>query len=426
MRAHVQAAPVRDVREVAPTFPAMHSSSRVVDAVPSTGLSTPVLVLMAIACGLCAGGNYFNQPLLHSISVSLQVSQAMAALTVTMAQVAYAAGLLFLVPLGDKLERRSLAVGLMLLAALGQFTSGFAVNFAMLSVGTLMAGLFSAAAQILVPMAAVLADPARSGRAVGILMSGLLVGILTARSVAGLLSDVGGWSLVYRLAGAVMLVVALALRMTLPTSRNAEPGSYAEVMTSMLTLVRKYPRLRSRSLLGALSFASVSALFSTMALLLSGPDHELSDAQIGLVGLVGVAGAFMANIAGRLADKGLDQATTAVSVGILLLSWVPLWLAADNLVWFLVGMLTIDLALQGVHISNQNAVFRLVPHARSRVNSVYMTSYFAGAASGSAIGTAAWGLGGWPATCAAGVVLALLTCVAFAHDRRLAGHTQAV
>lgn len=381
---------------------------------------------MAIACGLCAGGNYFNQPLLHSISVSLQVSQAMAALTVTMAQVAYAAGLLFLVPLGDKLERRSLAVGLMLLAALGQFTSGFAVNFAMLSVGTLMAGLFSAAAQILVPMAAVLADPARSGRAVGILMSGLLVGILTARSVAGLLSDVGGWSLVYRLAGAVMLVVALALRMTLPTSRNAEPGSYAEVMTSMLTLVRKYPRLRSRSLLGALSFASVSALFSTMALLLSGPDHELSDAQIGLVGLVGVAGAFMANIAGRLADKGLDQATTAVSVGILLLSWVPLWLAADNLVWFLVGMLTIDLALQGVHISNQNAVFRLVPHARSRVNSVYMTSYFAGAASGSAIGTAAWGLGGWPATCAAGVVLALLTCVAFAHDRRLAGHTQAV
>src|SRR5690606_14233273 len=166
---------------------------------------------------------------------------------------------------------------------------------------------------------------------------------------------------------------------------------------------------------------SVSALFSTMALLLSGPDHELSDAQIGLVGLAGVAGAFMANIAGRLADKGWDQATTAVSVGVLLLSWVPLWLAADSLVWFVVGMLTIDLALQGVHISNQNAVFRLVPQARSRVNSVYMTSYFAGAASGSAVGTAAWGLGGWPATCAAGVVLALLTCAAFEHDRRLSG-----
>lgn len=413
-----------DVREAVQTFPPMHSDSPVVDAVPSAGLSTPVLILMAIACGLCAGGNYFNQPLLHSISVSLQVSQATAALTVTMAQVAYAAGLLFLVPLGDKLERRSLAVGLMLLAALGQFTSGFAANFAMLSVGTLMAGLFSSAAQILVPMAAVLADPARSGRAVGILMSGLLVGILAARSVAGVLSEVGGWSLVYRLAGAVMLLVALALRMTLPTSRNAERGSYAEVMTSMLTLVRELPRLRSRSLLGALSFASVSALFSTMALLLSGPDHELSDAQIGLVGLMGVAGALMANVAGRLADKGWDQATTAVSVGILLLSWVPLWFGASSLAWFLVGMLTIDLALQGVHISNQSAVFRLVPQARSRVNSVYMTSYFAGAASGSAIGTAAWGMGGWPATCAAGVALALLTCAAFLYDRRLSGGRQ--
>src|SRR5690606_31300185 len=155
---------------------AMHSTSRVVDAVPSSGLSTPVLVLMAVACGLCAGGNYFNQPLLHSIALTLQISDSAAALTVTLAQVAYAAGLLFLVPLGDKLERRRLAVGLIVLTAVGQFVSGFAMNFAMLSVGTFMAGLFSAAAQILVPMAAILAVPERSGRAVGILMSGLLVG----------------------------------------------------------------------------------------------------------------------------------------------------------------------------------------------------------------------------------------------------------
>ena len=185
------------------------------DAPPpiTPGLSTPVLLLMAVACGLCAGSNYFNQPLLHSIATQLQVRDASAALIVTLAQVAYAAGLLLLVPLGDLLERRRLIVTLMLLAALGLFTSGFAHSYAMLALGTLLTGLFSVAAQVLVPLAATLATPGRSGRAVGLVMSGLLTGILAARSVAAslvasaffryttwmlplaaLLPGAGGWS----------------------------------------------------------------------------------------------------------------------------------------------------------------------------------------------------------------------------------------
>jgi len=234
-------------------------------ASPQPGLSSPVLFLMAVASGLCAGGNYFNQPLLHSISLSLNISESQAALTVTMAQVAYAFGLVLLVPLGDMLERRRLAVTLMLLAAIGQFTSGFAANFGMLAAGTIVAGLFSVAAQILVPMAATLAAPGRSGRAVGMVMSGLLTGILTARSVAGLLSGLGGWNTVYRVAGVAMLLLALALRFSLPASRNPTRARYGEVLASLITLVRRFPRLRSRALVGALSFASVSALFSTMA-----------------------------------------------------------------------------------------------------------------------------------------------------------------
>ena len=140
------------------------------------GLSTPVLLLMAVACGLCAGSNYFNQPLLHSIATQLQVRDASAALIVTLAQVAYAAGLLLLVPLGDMLERRRLIITLMLLAALGLFTSGFAGSYALLALGTVLTGLFSVAAQVLVPLAATLAAPGRSGRAVGLVMSGLLTG----------------------------------------------------------------------------------------------------------------------------------------------------------------------------------------------------------------------------------------------------------
>lgn len=399
-----------------PSTPPAQDSS----APPAAGLSLPVLLLMATACGLCAGANYFNQPLLHSIAVHLGVGEATAALTVTIAQVSYAAGLLLLVPLGDKLERRRLIVGLMVLAACGLFLSGFAGSFGALAAGTLMTGLFSVAAQVLVPMAATLAAPGRSGRAVGLVMSGLLVGILAARSVAGLLSGIGGWSLVYRVGGVAILLVAAALWFVLPTLRTPNPPSYLQVLRSLGTLARRHPRLRSRALLGGLSFGSVSVLFSTMALMLAGPAHRLGDAQIGLVGLAGVAGALMANWAGRMADRGHEQWTTRASVALLLASWAALWLGGASLVWFIVGVLAIDLALQGVHISNQNVIYALAPEARSRLNAVYMTTYFAGAALGSALGSAAWQSGGWGATCAVGAAVALANGAALWHDARLA------
>ncbi|WP_082755165.1 MFS transporter [Variovorax sp. PAMC 28711] len=374
---------------------------------------------MAVAAGLCAGSNYFNQPLLHSIALGLHISDAAAASTVTLAQVAYACGLLLLVPLGDKLERRGLAVGLMLLAAVGLLVSGFASGLAMLVVGTTMTGLFSVAAQTLVPLAATLADPRRSGRAVGLMMSGLLTGILAARSVAGLLSAAGGWHTVYRVAGIAMVVVAAMLWRVLPSSRNPAPQSYARTLRSLVTLLRAHPRLRSRSLIGALSFASVSVLFSTMALMLSGPGHTMTDVQIGMVGLVGVAGALMASVAGRLADRGWGQATTAVSVLLMAAGWFFLWRGIDSLGWFLLGMLIIDIGLPGVHISNQNVIYKLAPEARSRINAVYMTSYFAGAASGSALGALAWRLGGWTAACALGAALAAAAGCALWRDQRL-------
>ncbi|CAM4156545.1 Putative MFS family arabinose efflux permease [Paracidovorax anthurii] len=375
---------------------------------------------MATACGLCAGANYFNQPLLHSIALHLGVSEATAALTVTMSQVSYAAGLLLLVPLGDTLERRRLIVALMVLAACGLFLSGFADSFALLAVGTLMTGLFSVAAQVLVPMAATLAAPGRSGRAVGLVMSGLLVGILAARSVAGLLSGAGGWNLVYRVGGIALLAVALALWFALPALRAPRSQGYAQVLRSLGTLALRHPRLRSRALLGGLSFASVSVLFSTMALLLAGPAHRLGDAQIGLVGLAGMAGALMANGAGRLADRGHEQWTTRVSVALVLAGWGALWLGGTSLAWLIAGVLVIDLALQGVHISNQNVIYALAPEARSCLNAVYMTSYFTGAALGSALGSAAWQRGGWGATCAAGTAVALANGAAMWHDARLA------
>jgi predicted MFS family arabinose efflux permease len=397
-------------------------------AAPDTG--TPVLpqgtlLLMATACGLCAGANYFNQPLLHSIAVDLGISEARASLTVTMAQVSYALGLLLLVPLGDMLERRRLVLGLMLLAALGMLASGLAHSFTLLAAGTLMTGLFSVAAQVLVPMAASFAAPGTSGRAVGLVMSGLLVGILASRSVAGVLSDLGGWNAVYWVGALATAGVALLLRRALPLAQPARRMGYGEVMRSLLTLAREQPRLRSRALIGGMGFATVSVLFSTMALLLAGPGYGFGDAQIGLIGLVGVAGALMANMAGRLADRGLEQRTTLAGGLLMLAGWCALWLGGTSLWWFLAGLLIVDAALQALHISNQNVIYALAPSARSRINAVYMTGYFIGASLGSAMGSAVWLHWGWTGASVAGLILSLATLAVVAWDRSLARQAKA-
>ncbi|WP_347483872.1 MFS transporter [Vandammella animalimorsus] len=386
---------------------------------PPPVLDTATLVLMACACGLCAGANYFNQPLLHSMALGLNISDASAALTVTLAQLSYAAGLLLLVPLGDMLERRRLVVGLMLLAAAGMLISALAGSFVQLALGTVMTGLFSVAAQVLVPMAASFAAPGAGGRAVGLVMSGLLVGILAARSVAGLLSDWGGWQAVYWAGAAATAAMAWLLWRKLPLAHPAQRMRYAAVMASLLALLRQQPRLRSRALIGGLGFAAVSTLFSTMALLLAGPGYGFSDAQIGLIGLAGIAGALMANLAGRLADRGLALRTTQAGAWLMLAGWAVLSQGGANLWCFLAGLLMVDAALQALHISNQNVIYALAPQARSRVNAIYMTGYFMGASLGSALGSYAWQRWGWAGASATGLALGLVTLAAVAWDRAL-------
>lgn len=393
---------------------------------PRTVLTRPLLLLMAVATGLCAGGNYFNQPLLDSIADALGVGQSTAAVTVTVAQVSYGIGLLFLVPLGDLLDRRRLAVGLMVLAATGQAISGFAPSIGWLMIGTAMAGLFSVAAQVLVPFAATLAAPERRATAVGTVMSGLLVGILLARSVAGLLSGLGGWQTVYRVSAIVMVVVAAALWRALPSSQEHLGLRYRGILASMGRLLRDEPRLRTRSVLGAVSFASMGVVFASMAFLLAGEPFGLDDVAIGLVGLAGVAGAVMANATGRLADRGLVQATTGVGAVLLCASWGLFALGGHLLIAFLAAMVIADMALQCVHVSNQSVIYELAPHARSRVTSVYMTSYFIGGATGSALGSVAWSTHGWAGVCVLGLVLAVVAVAVWALDLRVASRAVAV
>lgn len=396
----------------------MHDTQTSPIHTPKPRLTTALVALMAITTGLCAGGNYFNQPLLATIATHLRISEGTAGITVTLAQASYGLGLLLLVPLGDLVEKRQLTVGLLLLSALGQALCGFAPNAGVLMAGTAIAGFFSVAAQVLVPFAAELAEPGTSGRVVGTVMSGLLIGVLLGRSVSGLLAPLGGWQFAYRLAAAAMVLTAFALWRMLPTSPRSDQHSYGRVLASLPHLLAEHPRLATRSAMGGLSFAGMSVLFATMAFMLHGR-YGMTELEIGLVGFAAVAGALLASFVGRLADRGLTLPTTFVGLVVMLGTWALVYVGEIRLIWFLMAMVLLDVALQSVHISNQAIVFALDPASRARINSVYMTSYFVGGAVGSALGLWAWQAGGWAAVCWLGTALTGVALLVALRDARL-------
>ncbi|MEE6295015.1 MFS transporter [Georgenia wangjunii] len=385
---------------------------------PAPGLTPATLALLAVATGLLAGGNYLNQPLLAEIAQALDVSDAAAGRTVTVAQVAYALGLALLVPLGDRFEQRNLAALLIALTAVGHTVSGFATTFPALVTGIALAAVSAAAAQVLVPMAAALSDPVRQGRTVGIVMSGLVTGTLVARAASGALAELGDWHTPYRVVAVLLLAIAAAVLLTVPKVGATTRARYGAILASVVRLLRDEPRLRTRGATSALTFASISALWATMTFLLAEDPHMLSPAQIGLVTLAGVIGAQAATVAGHLADRGFAQRTTAVALAVLFLSWAVLVPATRWLAAMIVGFVLIDAALQAVHLSSQNVVYSLVDGARSRLNAAYMTTYFAGGALGSWLGVWAWSGWGWPGVCVVATGLAAGAVVAWLLDLR--------
>ena len=364
---------------------------------------SPALVLaMAVATGVAVASNYYAQPLLPTIAQAFRLSPAGAGFIVTTAQMGYGLGLLFLVPVGDLLERRGLVVGMSLLTAAGLLTTALAPSMAVVLVGTALTGLFSVVVQILVPFAATLADPEERGKVVGTVMSGLLVGILLARTVAGALTDLGSWRIVYWVGAVAMILVAGVMRRMLPRHHEHAGLAYPKLMLSILDLYREEPVLRLRSVLGACIFAAFSVLWTSMGFLLAAPPYGYSPGVIGLFGLAGAAGALAASAAGRLGDRGMGEQATGTGMVILLLSWAALAFAGRSLAALVAGILLLDLATQGVHISNQGAIYRIRPEARNRLTAGYMTSYFIGGAAGSLLSASAYGHAGWPGVVAVG------------------------
>lgn len=372
------------------------------------GLSPSLILLMSIATGLAVASNYYAQPLLDTIARNFSLSASTAGFIVTAAQLGYAAGLLFLVPLGDMFERRMLIVSMTLLAAGGMLITASSQSLGMLILGTALTGLFSVVAQILVPLAATLATPDKRGKVVGTIMSGLLLGILLARTVAGLLANLGGWRTVFWVASILMALMAIALWRGLPKMKSDTQLNYPQLLGSVFSLFIHDKLLRTRAMLGCLTFANFSILWTSMAFLLAAPPFNYSEGMIGLFGLAGAAGALGARPAGGFADKGKSHLTTTVGLLLLLLSWLAIWLGHTSVPMLIIGILILDLTVQGVHITNQTVIYRIHPNARNRLTAGYMTSYFIGGAAGSLISASAWQHAGWAGVCLAGTTVAVL------------------
>jgi predicted MFS family arabinose efflux permease len=353
---------------------------------------------------------------LDTLARDLGVSAGTAGLLVTVSQVGYAVGLVLLVPLGDLLDRRRMVSRLLVVTGTALVAAAAAPSFAVLALAVGVIGITSVVAQVLVPLAGTLAHDHERGRVVGNVMSGLLLGILLARTASGLIAEVGGWRLVYAIAAGLMLVLSAVLARMLPRTPRATDLSYGALLRSVGQLVATERLLRRRMVYGALGMASFSVLWTAVAFLLSAAPYHYGEGTIGLFGLAGLVGAAAAQGAGRLADQGHAHAATGAFLLAIAVSWGLLALGRSSLAALIAGVVLLDLGIQGQHILSQSTIYALRGDARSRVTTAYMSSNFLFGALGSAGASLAWSAGGWGAVSALGIGLAALGLMAWLHE----------
>lgn len=348
------------------------------------------------------------------------VSPASIGLVVTLTQVGYGLGLIFIVPLGDLVDRRKLILVQGILSAIALISIALARSEAVLFASLAAMGLMAIVIQILVAFAATIASPQERGKAVGVVTSGIVIGILSARFVAGLLSDFGGWRAVYLTSAVVTLgMVGLLLRVLPRQNGAASTDSYFTALRSIPILFLTDRVLLVRAIFGLLVFASFSTFWTALVFPLTVPPFSFSHTQVGLFGLVGMAGALAAMGAGRLADRGHGQWTTGLSFVLLLVSWGLIALLPVSVPFLLIGVVLLDLAVQAVHVTNQSVIFARHPEARSRLIGGYMVSYSLGSGAGAFASTMIYARAGWLGVCTLGATFAAVALIMWVGTRRV-------
>ena len=365
-------------------------------------LSGTLITLMSVAIGVIVANLYYLQPLLHQVTKDFRISDSKATLLLVLIQSGYAAGLAFVVPLGDLIPRRRLAVLVFAFSSAMMFAGAAAHSFVLFAAITFFIGLASCGGQVILPLGADMADPAQRGRVIGRLMTGLLMGLMLSRSFSGIVAQAAGWRTVYLAAGVALALMAAMLYRVLPNEPNRAHVAYGRLLAGTLRMFADVPMLRRRALYGFLIFAAFSTLWTTLAFHLSGAPFHYDNLVIGLFGIVGAAGVLAANVAGRFADKRRSHLTTIVCGVLILLSFIVLYTGRNVVVVLAIGIVMLDAGMQGLQITNQSIIYSLAPDARSRINSAYMVCAFIGAACGSLAAGQCYAHAGWRGDCLLG------------------------
>ena len=371
-------------------------------------LSDFVLYLMSVSAGLVAANIYYNQPLLHLISVDLGITEVAASKVALATQLGYAIGLLLIIPLGDKFSNQRILRIDFLILVLALLGAALSSSLWLLACFSLLIGITSTVPHLFVPLVARLSKPENRGRAIGIVMSGLLIGILGSRVLSGYIGENFGWRTIYYVAALLMVLLFILLHLKLPLVAPTYSGSYLELMKSIGFYFRTEAPLRLAALRGALSFGALSAFWTTLVFLME-KNFGYGSGVTGLFGLLGIIGALGAAYVGKLNDRMSSNTIIIYAVAVSIASWVMFLFSGHFIPGIIAAVILVDLGQQALHISNQNIIFLKNPEARNRINTVYMVSFFLGGAMGTALGAFAWEHYAWTGVSVVGLSLALAT-----------------
>lgn len=377
------------------------------------------LWIMTIATALVVANIYYNQPLLADIAHTFRISDKDAQQLSLFTQIGYACGLLFIVPMGDMVKRKRLILIDFVLMIISLLISAVAPSILVLTIAGFLLGLSSIIPQLLIPMAAHLAQPHERGKKLGFIMSGLLIGILLSRTLSGFIGEHFGWRSMYYIATVLMVAMWLMIFFFLPEVEPDYKGNYKKLMQSLIHLIKTQPKLRMASFRGALCFAGFSAFWTTLVFLLKQPQFNEGSAAAGAFGLVGAFGALAAGLMGRLSDKMDAFKLSGYTLLLVVISYVIFYFSSHSMVGLIVGVIILDMGVQATHISNQSIIFALIPEARNRLNTVYMVSYFIGGASGTFLASMLWTNFEWTGVCVIGGGLAVVALIVhlFSHHK---------
>lgn len=349
---------------------------------------------MAVAAGASVANIYYNQPILKEIALSFDVTEKDAGTISVLSQIGYGVGLFFIIPLGDKISKKNLILALLSLLVIALMLMTITTRIHEVWFLSILIGILSVSVQVILPLAASL-DSMSRGKTVGTIFSGILIGILAARVLGGFVAEWLGWRYIYGLSAVLILVITLLLKIFLPDVKNEFKGHYFQLLQSVFLQIKRFAALRKASLIGGLLFGVFCSFWTTLTFHLSGAPFYFHSDTIGLFGLVAIAGALMAPIFGRQADKGNANRSLLLAVSIVILSILLIKFISDSVIVLIIAVLLLDIGIQAMQITNVAMIYTLDENSHSRINTIYMTSYFIGGSMGTFVGLLCWKYGGW-------------------------------